>query len=175
MKKILISLAFITAFGGYVYYSQASSVPIAIGAPLSPVATDATTTSGISASAPPTKAPITSVAVAPSVTPVVKKPTPVVTTGEYGDGTYRGSAADAYYGNIQVVATISGGKLTDVTFLQYPNDRRESISINQRAMPQLRAEAISAQSANVNGVSGASDSSAAFRESLGNALLQAKA
>ena len=173
MKKILISLAFITVFGGYVYYSRVSAVPV-IPQPVPVVIDTATTSPATPVSAPPVKMPATPVAVAPMVPVVIKKPTPAV-TGEYIDGSYTGSAADAYYGNIQVVATISGGKLTNVTFLQYPNDRRESISINSRALSQLRAEAISTQSANVNGVSGASDSSAAFRESLGNALLQAKA
>jgi uncharacterized protein with FMN-binding domain len=74
-----------------------------------------------------------------------------------------------------VKATISGGKLTDVTFLQYPNDRNTSVYINQQAMPQLRAEALQAQSAKVDGVSGASDSSAAFVQSLASALAKAKA
>ena len=94
--------------------------------------------------------------------------------GQYKDGTYTGSVADAYYGNIQVQAVIYGGRLTDVIFLQYPSDRRTSVSINTQAMPYLKSEAISAQSANVNIVSGASDSSQAFRQSLGTALASAK-
>jgi uncharacterized protein with FMN-binding domain len=102
-------------------------------------------------------------------------PTPAAAKGQYTDGTYTGTAANAYYGNIQVAATISGGKLTNVTFLQYPNDRSTSRFINQQAMPQLKAEAIQAQSANVDGVSGASDSSGAFKESLASALSQAQA
>jgi uncharacterized protein with FMN-binding domain len=74
-----------------------------------------------------------------------------------------------------VRATISGGKLTDVQFLSYPNDRSTSRRINSVAMPYLTQEAIQAQSASVATVSGASDTSAAFRQSLGNALSQAKA
>jgi uncharacterized protein with FMN-binding domain len=94
--------------------------------------------------------------------------------GAYKDGTYTGSGADAFYGTIQVQATISNGKLTDVQFLQYPNDRDDSVQINQQAMPQLKQEAIQAQSANVDIVSGATDSSHAFMQSLANALAQAK-
>ncbi len=41
-------------------------------------------------------------------------------------------------------------------------------------MPMLQTEAIQAQSANVSGVSGATDTSAAFVQSLGSALAQAK-
>ena len=92
----------------------------------------------------------------------------------YKDGTYTSSVADAYYGNIQVQVTVSGGKLTDVQFLQHPNDNPTSSFINSQAMPILRSEALQAQSATVQGVSGASDSSAAFQQSLASALQQAQ-
>lgn len=105
-----------------------------------------------------------------SETPIAPSPVP---KGIYKDGTYTGSVADAYYGNIQVQAIVSGGKLSDVKFLQYPNDNRTSISINTQAMPYLTQEAIQAQSAKVNTVSGASDTSMAFRQSLQVALNQA--
>lgn len=115
---------------------------------------------------------------------LVPEPTPTDSTsltasptaqpkGKYKDGTYTGSVADAIYGNIQVQAVITGGKITDVIFLQYPNDRGTSIAINAQADPLLKQEAIQAQSAQVSGVSGASASSAAFVQSLGDALKQA--
>ncbi|HZL08205.1 MAG TPA: FMN-binding protein [Candidatus Dormibacteraeota bacterium] len=96
------------------------------------------------------------------------------TTAAYKDGQYTGSSADAYYGFIQVLAVISGGKLTDVRFLQYPNDRSNSIYINSQAMPYLKQEALQAQSGNVNIVSGATDTSQAFIQSLSSALDKAK-
>ena len=92
----------------------------------------------------------------------------------FKDGTYTGSAADAFYGTIQVQTVIAGGKITDVQFLQYPSDRSRSVAINTFAMPSLKQEAISAQSANVDIVSGATDSSNAFIQSLSSALSQAK-
>ena len=92
----------------------------------------------------------------------------------YKDGTYTGSSADAYYGNIQVQVSISGGKITDVQFLQSPGDNGTSRMINSQAMPLLKQEAIAAQSAQVDIVSGASDSSQAFQQSLASALQQAK-
>ena len=95
------------------------------------------------------------------------------TTADYKDGTYTGMRADAFYGYIQVQATVSSGKITDITFLEYPNDHHESVKINQRAMPLLKQEAISAQSAAVDGVSGATDTSQAFIESLKTALSKA--
>ena len=118
----------------------------------------------------PTPAPV------PTPTPT---PTPVPTPapqakGLYADGQYTGSVADAYYGNIQVKVTVSGGKITDVVFLQYPSDRGTSVRINSQAMPYLKQEAIAAQSANVGIVSGATDSSLAFQQSLASALALAK-
>ena len=92
---------------------------------------------------------------------------------QYKDGSYTGSSEDAFYGNIQVKAIISGGKITDVIFLDYPQDNRTSLSINSQAQPMLKAEAISKQSANVEIISGASYSSMAFQKSLANALSQA--
>jgi len=100
--------------------------------------------------------------------------TSTATTAAYKDGQYTGSSADAYYGFIQVLAVISGGKLTDVRFLQYPNDRSNSIYINSQAMPYLKQEALQAQGANVNIISGATDTSQAFIQSLSSALAKAK-
>ena len=93
----------------------------------------------------------------------------------YRDGSYTGSVADAQWGVVQVKAIIKNGKITDVQFLQYPNDRNRSIEINSIADPQLTSEAIQAQSANVDIVTGATDSSDAFIQSLSDALSQAKA
>lgn len=91
----------------------------------------------------------------------------------YKDGQYTGTSADAYYGNIQVKTIVQNGKITDVQFLDYPQDRQTSRMINQDAMPVLKQEAITAQSANVQIVSGATDTSQAFQQSLNSALTQA--
>ena len=106
--------------------------------------------------------------------PVVPTATPEPQLGQYKDGNYTGSVGDAFYGPIQVQVTVSGGKITNVQFLQAPNDRGTSIAINQQADPMLAQEAISAQSANVNIVSGATDTSNAFVQSMQSALSQAK-
>ena len=119
-------------------------------------------------SAPEPSQPQTVVTPAPTPAPAPKP------AGEYVDGSYTGSPADAYYGMVQVQAVIQDGKLAAVNFLSYPSDRSTSRYINSQAMPQLKTEAIQAQSANVDGVSGATDTSQAFIESLGSALAQAK-
>ena len=92
----------------------------------------------------------------------------------YADGSYTGSVADAYYGSVQVQVIVQSGKVATVNFLQYPSDRSTSRYINGQAMPILQSEAIQAQSANVDIVSGATDTSMAFQQSLANALAQAK-
>lgn len=92
----------------------------------------------------------------------------------YKNGVYTGAISDAYYGNVQVRATISNGKITKVEFLDYPHDRSTSAAINNQAMPMLQSEAIKAQSANVDIISGATMTSSAFQESLSSALLKAK-
>jgi uncharacterized protein with FMN-binding domain len=113
-----------------------------------------------------TSAPITS-------TPATTTPASA-SSSSYKDGSYTGKSTDAVYGFIQVKATISGGKITDVAFLDYPQDRRDSIEINQQAMPLLKQQAIAKQSAQVDGVSGATDTSDAFMTSLNDALTQAR-
>jgi uncharacterized protein with FMN-binding domain len=96
-------------------------------------------------------------------------------TGAFKDGSFTGSVADAQWGYVQVRAVIKGGKLTDVQWLQYPNERDRSVQINSYADPQLTSEAIQAQSAQVDFVSGATDTSVAFTQSLTDALSQAHA
>ncbi len=186
MKKLFISVLFISGFTAYAAYNYTQTQTASASATAAPVATDSSnaaavapvaTNTSASASAPP-------LAIAQTVTtptkstpaPTTPAPVPVKTSsGQYIDGTYRGSVEDAYYGNVQVEAVISGGRLSNVIFLQSPNDRSTSIYINKDAMPILIAEAIRAQSANVNGVSGASETSPAFEKSLASALSAAKA
>ena len=121
----------------------------------------------------PTSTPNPTTTSTPTATPT-STPTPTpAPRGQYRDGTYTGSVADAFYGNMQVQAVISGGRLTAVNILQYPNDNRTSRSINSQALPILQSEALQAQSANIDMVSGASASSPAFQQSLQSALSQA--
>lgn len=158
MKKLLLSFLVLGAFFVYGWHEKNEQSDVKV-IPPNPKQNSQTTTAPTSAQ---------------GALPTKSQPTPTVTVASgYKDGTYTGDAKDAFYGTIQVKATISGGKITDVQFLQYPNDRDTSIQINQQAMPYLKQEAIQAQSANVDIVSGATDSSRAFRESLQSALDQA--
>ena len=122
---------------------------------------------------PPTAAPPPRATEPPAPTAAPPTLGPVARAG-YKDGEYSGPVTDAYYGLVQVKAVIQQGKIADVQFLQFPNDRRTSIRINNIAMPYLITEAIQAQSAQVDIISGATLTSEAFAQSLQSALASAK-
>lgn len=144
MRKIILSIAVIAAVVLYVIYGGKTTEQAA--------ATSTTTTGFGSGSIAASSGPKT----------------------ELVDGSYTGAAMDSYYGNVQVKALVSGGKLTDVQFIQYPNDQHTSKEISDRSMPILRSEAIKLQSAEVDTVSGATQTSDGFKRSLASALLQAR-
>ncbi len=91
-------------------------------------------------------------------------------SGGYKDGTYTGKLVDAFYGNVQVAISITGGKIDNVKFLSYPNNEETSVMINQQAMPLLQKETIKSQSGNVQIISGATFTSKAYQKSLQDAL-----
>jgi uncharacterized protein with FMN-binding domain len=72
-----------------------------------------------------------------------------------------------------VKAVIQNGQIASVKFLEFPSDRRTSQRINAVAVPYLTSEALQAQSANVDIISGATLTSQAFAESLQAALQNA--
>lgn len=89
------------------------------------------------------------------------------------DGTYTGQAFDAYYGMVQVEATVQNGQIAGVNTLQSPDHRSTSRAINRKALPILENEVITAQTVRVNLVSGATLTSKAYIRSLNSALRQA--
>ena len=91
----------------------------------------------------------------------------------FTDGNYNGDTVDSFYGPVQVKALIAGGKLTDIQLLQYPNKAGHTTEVSTSSLPILKTEAITAQSANVDVVSGATQTSQAFMKSLQSALAQA--
>ena len=101
-------------------------------------------------------------------------PTPTVVPGTpAASGTFTGALVDTRYGAVQVRITVSGQKVVDVQAVALPHDRARSAAISQYSAPILRSEAISAQSARIDVVSGATYTSVAYGRSLANALQQA--
>jgi uncharacterized protein with FMN-binding domain len=188
MKKIILSISVVLVFLGYTVYQNTGSPGLFfVGSNNYGTAPSNTNIQANNSPSGTDKKILVSKSVIQKTDTVVQKTTstksavqssnaaPVVVSnsGLYRDGQYIGSVADAFYGNLQVKAIISGGQLTDVQFLDYPQDRNNSIRINTQAMPMLKAEAIQAQSANVDIISGATATSEAFQQTLGSALAQA--
>jgi uncharacterized protein with FMN-binding domain len=71
---------------------------------------------------------------------------------------------------VQVQVSVAGGRITDVRALTYPSGNGHDTAINAYALPQLRQEVLTAQSAQVDAISGATVTSDGYRESLQAAL-----
>jgi len=78
------------------------------------------------------------------------------------------------YGPTQVQVTVNTGKIVKVTVLQHTDDGVNSQMIDGRALPLLNQETLTAQSAKINAVSGASYTSAGYAKSLQSALDKAQ-
>lgn len=89
------------------------------------------------------------------------------------DGSFIGNTYDAYYGVVQVQATVKNGQLADVKALKFPNHSGESRSINRQALPMLQQQVVQAQTARVRIISGATLTSRAYIASLNDALILA--
>ncbi len=81
-----------------------------------------------------------------------------------------GKVVNTRYGAVQVEITVKNGKVTDVQALQLPYDRQYSAEISQYVEPYLRQEALQAQSANIDLISGATYTSDGYARSLQSAL-----
>ena len=86
-----------------------------------------------------------------------------------------GPVVDNRYGPVQVRVTLRSGRIVDVTAVQLPSDRNRSRAISNYAAPILRQEALAAQGAQIDSVSGASYTSDGYAQSLQAALEQARA
>ncbi|WP_336110859.1 FMN-binding protein [Streptomyces sp. PTD9-10] len=87
-----------------------------------------------------------------------------------GTRSVTGDTVQTRWGPVQVRVTIESGRLTDVTAISYPQDNPRDQEINGYALPQLRREALAAQSAQIDTVSGATYTSEGYRQSLQSAL-----
>jgi len=91
----------------------------------------------------------------------------------YEDGTYTGASEDTIYGTVQIAAVVSGGKITDIKFLQMPGPEGHSKEVTAFAEPYLKQSTLAHQGSNIDFVSGATQTSEAYERSLQAALDQA--
>jgi len=89
--------------------------------------------------------------------------------------TVTGTVASTQHGPMQVQLVLTGGRISKVNILQQTNDGEESSQINSFAIPKLTSETLTAQSARIDAVSGATYTSQGYIQSLQSALDQANA
>lgn len=106
--------------------------------------------------------------------PPASTPTPVSTPKPAGvNGTFTGAQGNTRFGPVQVQITVVNGKITNAIALTYPTGSFRDQQINQQAIPYLIQETLAAQSANIQGVGGASYTSQGWVDSLTSALAKA--
>jgi uncharacterized protein with FMN-binding domain len=127
-----------------------------------------------SAAASDTTAPATGAQSSTSSTPAAAGSAAAASKGGTGDAagarTVTGAVDNTQYGPMQVEVILQGHKITDVKVLQQTNTGTESQQIDANAIPQLTRETLTAQSARIDAVSGASYTSAGYIKSLQSAL-----
>jgi len=89
--------------------------------------------------------------------------------------TVTGKTVQTKYGPVQVRLTFTGGRITAATALQHPTGNKISDKINAHAVPALDQETLTAQSATIAAVSGASYTSAGYKQSLQSAIDETRA
>jgi uncharacterized protein with FMN-binding domain len=143
--------------------AMAASTPTAVAATDSPapVATKGTGTA--------TKKATASKPATPAAT--VSAPATQAAAPQGVNGTFSGPSVNVNYGNVQVQITVKDGKIVDATALQAPSGRNDRWT--NMALPILKKQTLAAQSASIQGASGASYTSYGWYTSLQGALAKA--
>ena len=123
-----------------------------------------TTTTSSSSSTPSSSSNTTSAAPSAAATPTKAAASSV-------SGSFTGDAINVGYGMVQVKITVSNGRITEASAVQAPSGRSQRFT--DYSVPNLRQQTLSAQSAAISGVSGASYTSYGWYKSLITALQKA--
>jgi uncharacterized protein with FMN-binding domain len=153
IKKILLPVALISIIGAFVVYRQFFSNP----AP-------ATTTNQNSASHE---------TINPGTSENSGQTAATGTQMGYKDGQYQGDVANTVYGDVQVKVTINSGKITSIDMVKAPNSPGHTTELTKSSFPILISEALQTQKSQVDIVSGATQNSEGFSQSLASALAKA--
>jgi uncharacterized protein with FMN-binding domain len=84
------------------------------------------------------------------------------------NGTFTGPSVNVNYGNVQVKITVVNGRITDAVAVKAPTGKNDRYT--NMAVPVLKQQTLKAQSANIQGVSGASYTSYGWYTSLQGAI-----
>ncbi|HZL02960.1 MAG TPA: FMN-binding protein [Cellulomonas sp.] len=156
MKRIVIALLS-TISGLVLLFSYPTSTNKSVTADTAPAAGTGTgTTTGAAA----TGAAAAPTAAAPAAAAAVS-------------GTFTGATVQTRWGPVQVQIVVAGGKVTSADAIQYPTGNGNDQRINSYAIPKLNAEAVAANSAKIDMISGATVTSGGYLQSLQDAIDQA--
>ena len=144
--------------------AMGGSTPTAVA-----TATDSPTPAATKATGMTTKKATPSKAASPAAT--VSASATQATSPQGVNGTFSGPSVNVNYGNVQVQITVKDGKIIDATALQAPSGRNDRWT--NMALPILKKQTLTAQSASIQGASGASYTSYGWYTSLQGALAKA--
>jgi uncharacterized protein with FMN-binding domain len=158
MKRAVLTI--VATITGLVLLLQYKTVPAGAGRPaaLAPV-----TPNAVGSSASPSPSPRH-----PHRTRHPASPSATATTAKTQSAL--GATITTRYGPVQVKVTETSNRITDITAVKLPSQDSHSQSIGAYAAPKLRQEAITANSARINVVSGATYTSDGYAQSLQSAL-----
>ena len=154
MKKGVVIILAVAIIGALGVYGKSQGKPNSSGVPTQ------------SASNNDTLAESSSI---PSIPPESSAPS----SSKLKDGTFTGSNVDTVYGPVQIQVVIKGGKIVDVAFVTMPDDLGHTQEVSNESGPLLEKETLAKQSADIDFVSGATQTSEGYQQSLQSALNQA--
>ena len=146
--------------------AMAASTPTAVA---TSTAADSPTPAATKATGISTKKATASKTATPAAT--ASAPTTQVAAPQGVNGTFSGPSVNVNYGNVQVQITVKDGKIIDASALQAPSGRNDRWT--NMALPILKKQTLAAQSASIQGASGASYTSYGWYTSLQGALAKA--
>jgi uncharacterized protein with FMN-binding domain len=118
----------------------------------------------------PGQPPATAIVAGAAAGTVPSGDTSAAITSAGGTRTVDGTAVATRFGPVQVQVQVRGDRVVAATAIDYPRNNGRDRQINAYAVPALNAEAVDAQSAEIDTVSGATFTSLAYRKSLQAAL-----
>jgi uncharacterized protein with FMN-binding domain len=183
-RRLLPAVAMTTAASGLVALldqpSSGAAIDLGDNASVQPtlddVAVVATDPPVVSSTQPAVVQQPTASSVVPLVPVTTQQPVATTTIAVASDGTCAGqtidgATVDTRWGPVQVEAVVSAtGQICDVDAIQSPDAHRKSVRINDQALPILHTQVMTAQSADINGVSGATITSSGYARSLQSIL-----
>ena len=148
-----------------------AGAPMAGTGATSSASASSSSSSATSKSAKPSKNPGAAGATTAPATQAPATSAPATASAKSINGTFTGPSIFVKYGNVQVKITVVDGRITDAVAVVAPSGKNDRYT--NMAVPILKKQTLAAQSANIQGASGASYTSYGWYTSLQGALTQA--